>query len=214
MAAALTSIASAPPARIGDRPAEARRTVRVLRPEPPPVAVQRELDQLPADRGEVVTSFRRHRREEADRREPGDGVDLGQIEPIPGEEEIDPRETLGTYRAIGVSRVLEDRGAEVRRDLGVSRGLGQARRVLRLVVVELVPGDDLARAIQLAVCASAIPTELPSRAGLIISRSSPVPVANAASSPRTASRPSFQRSTRTSRWSTTGRPSPRQRRFW
>ena len=58
-----------------------------------------------------------------------------------------------------------------------------------------------------------IPTELPSRAGLTIRRVSPLPAANAASSPRTASGSLAQRAAVTSRQSTTGSPIPRQIRL-
>ena len=60
---------------------------------------------------------------------------------------------------------------------------------------------------------SVIPTELPSLAGLTMSRGSAAPAANAAISRRTPARSAFQREFRTSRQSTTGIPSPRHRRL-
>ena len=47
--------------------------------------------------------------------------------------------------AVGVARQLAHHLARRIRHLGMGRGLRQAGRVLRRVVVELVSGDDLAR---------------------------------------------------------------------
>ncbi len=56
---------------------------------------------------------------------------------------------FGADRPVRVPGDLEDRGALAVGHLGTGRGLGQARRVLRGVVVELVAGHDLARTEQL-----------------------------------------------------------------
>ena len=58
-----------------------------------------------------------------------------------------------------------------------------------------------------------IPTELPSRAGLTISRGSAAAAAKAASSARTAAGSLAQRAAWTSRQSTTGSPIPRHSRL-
>ena len=68
----------------------------------------------------------------------------------PRDQEVDAGEALGADRPVRVARDLEDRAPSDRGwDLGRGGGLGQPGRVLRGVVVELVAGDDLARAVQL-----------------------------------------------------------------
>ena len=118
-------------------------------PDPRPVAREGEVHDPAADRGEVVAARRAQRREQADRREARDRVDLGHDERLAGEQEVDPGEALGADRAVGVAGELEHRRPLDRRDLGRERRLRQAGRVLRRVVVELVAGHDLARAVQL-----------------------------------------------------------------
>ena len=102
-----------------------------------------------ASAAEGVAAGRGHGREEADRGEPGDGVDLRQVQPVRGQQEVDPGEALGPDRPVAVPGDLEDRRPGERIDLGGGRRLGQARGVLRGVVVELVAGHDLAGAVQL-----------------------------------------------------------------
>ena len=51
--------------------------------------------------------------------------------------------------AVGVAGELVHGARSAVGDLGLGRRLGQARRVLRGVVVELVAGHDLARAVEL-----------------------------------------------------------------
>src|SRR5262249_46549505 len=99
--------------------------------------------------GEVAAPFDRKGREQADRGETRDGVDLGQVDPIAGDEEVDPGEALGAYGAIGVAGDLQDGRPDRARDLRPDGGPGQTRRVLRRVVVELVAGEDLAGSVQL-----------------------------------------------------------------
>jgi hypothetical protein len=53
------------------------------------VAFEGQLDEPPADSGEVETVLGRHRREEADRGEAGDRVDLGHVGLLAADEEVD-----------------------------------------------------------------------------------------------------------------------------
>ena len=87
--------------------------------------------------------------EEADRGEPRDRVDLGKVQAFAGEQEVDPGEAFRADRAVGVPRDLVHHGALCVGHLGTGRGLGQARAVLRVVVVELMARHDLARPVQL-----------------------------------------------------------------
>ena len=80
---------------------------------------------------------------------PGIVLISGQVDRVAGQQEVDPGEALGADRPVGVARDLQDRGPLAIGHLGPGRRLGQARRVLGGVVVELVAGDDLARAVEL-----------------------------------------------------------------
>src|SRR5438046_2466974 len=72
------------------------------------VAFERQLDDPAADAGERVAALGRHGREQADRGEPWDRVDLGQHDRLTGEQEIDPGEPLRPDGAVCVAGDLED----------------------------------------------------------------------------------------------------------
>ena len=114
------------------------------------VALEGQLDDPLADRRRSVAALGRQRREEADRREARDGVDLGQVDPrrrpAGSRSGRSPRRRWpGRRRARACASPRASRSV----DLGAGRGLGQAGRVLGGVVVELVAGHDLAGAVQL-----------------------------------------------------------------
>ena len=125
----------------GRRPQVARR--------PRGVPFQRQLDDPQADGGERVAGLRRHRREEADRREARDRVDLREEDPLAAHQEVDPGEALRADRAIGVAGSL----CMTARSTSVTSARVEVSdrpgRVLRRVVVELAAGDDLARTVDL-----------------------------------------------------------------
>ena len=81
------------------------------RRRPGGVALDGELDDAEAHVGEGVAALGRHRREEADRREPGDRVDLRHDDALAGHQEVDPREALGADRPVHVAGELVDHGA-------------------------------------------------------------------------------------------------------
>ena len=56
--------------------------------------LEREVDDPPADGGEVVAALGAHRREQADRREARDRVDLATRDRVAGDQEVDPGEAL------------------------------------------------------------------------------------------------------------------------
>ena len=67
---------------------------------------------------------------------------------LAGDQEVDPREALGADRAVGVaSQLVDHRASADPEPRPRDRRLGQAGRVLGGVVVELVAGHDLARAV-------------------------------------------------------------------
>ena len=76
-----------------------------------------EVDDPPADPGEVVAALGAQGREQADRREARDGVDLGHDERLARHQEVDPGEALRPDRPVRVPGELEDR-----------RPLGRGRR--------------------------------------------------------------------------------------
>ena len=84
------------------------------------------------------------------------------------EQEVDPREALGADDPVGVAGDLLERRALGVGHLGPGGRLGQAGRVLRRVVVELVAGHDLARTEQLERRAAAEDRDLEvARAGQV-----------------------------------------------
>jgi hypothetical protein len=131
-------------ARVRDRPADERRMGRPARGW-----LTRRVGSRVIGAGRPVAPGGSHRREEADRGEAWNRVDLGQVDRPTVEQEIEPGEALGAHRPVGVARDLQDRGPLVRLELGTGRGLGQARRVLGGVVIELVARQDLAGTVQL-----------------------------------------------------------------
>ena len=102
---------------------------------------------------EVIAARGRQHREQADRREARDRVDLGDVQlAVAVEQEVDAREALAADRHVCVARELAGSSlAGPRVDLGVGSVSRQAGRVLRHVVVELVAGQDLARPVDLEV---------------------------------------------------------------
>ena len=74
------------------------------------VALERQLDDPEAHVGEVMATGRRHRREQADRRESRDRVDLGHDDPFAGEQEVDPGEAVRPDRPVDVARELVEHG--------------------------------------------------------------------------------------------------------
>src|SRR2546422_624531 len=81
-----------------------------------------------ADARERVAARGRQRREEADRGEPGDRVDLGQEDLVATQQEVDPGKALGADRAIRIARDLQDRRPERCGDLGRGRRLRKPGR--------------------------------------------------------------------------------------
>ena len=75
------------------------------------VPLEREIDDPEADGGEVVAAGGRHRREEADRREARDRVDLVEHDRVALEQEVDPGEALGPDRPVGVPGELQEERA-------------------------------------------------------------------------------------------------------
>src|SRR4029078_6886518 len=75
------------------------------------VALEGKIDGPGADVLERVALLRGHRREEADRGEARDRVDLREVDRVALEEEVDSGEAFGTDRPVRISGDLEDHRA-------------------------------------------------------------------------------------------------------
>ena len=130
--AAFAGPARRPFGRVGPSLLPRRRSSREVgwrerSPDPRGVSLEGERDDLLADVGEGVAAGCGHRREEADRGEAGDRVDLREVDVRAVQQEVDPGEALGADRPVRVAGDLEDRGFRRGVDLRRGRGLGQAR---------------------------------------------------------------------------------------
>ena len=103
------------------RPGTSRRRTR------PSQRSTAEVDDPRGDAREVVAAVGGHRREEADRGEARDRVDLREERRLALDQEVEPGEALGADRPVGVAGDLEDRRPQARLELGARRRLGQAR---------------------------------------------------------------------------------------